>query len=212
MPRKNFMATQGRCLDRRKRNRPQQSVPRTIFYRTVRVWNIDSGEVEQTLEGHSDSVRGVAFSPDGSKLASASDDRTVRVWNVDSRKVEQTLEGHSDFVVGVAFSPDGRKLASASADRTVRVWNVDSGEIEQTLKGHTSLVNGVAFSPGGSRCYAQVEELNRWVILNGVRTLYLPPGYEPSCVASKGSTLAIGTKTGRVTMISFRSDVKVGSI
>jgi WD40 repeat protein len=112
----------------------------------------------------------------------------------------------------VAFSPDGSKLASASGDETVRVWNVDSGKVEQILKDYSDSVMNVAFSSDGSACHARAGVLNRWVTLNGARTLYLPAGYEPGCVASKGSTLAIGAKTGWVTIISFRSDIKLGSI
>jgi WD40 repeat protein len=180
--------------------------------KTVRVWDVDSGKVEQTFEGHTDWVKSVAFSPDGRKLASASDDKNVRVWDVDSGKVEQTLEGHTRPVYDVAFSPDGRKLASALYDGTVQMWNVDSGKIEQTLKDDSHSAMNVAFSPNGSARHGRVGVLNRWVTLDGVRTLHLPPEYKPNCVASKGSTLAIGAESGRVITISFCSDVKVGCI
>src|SRR5271154_4444846 len=90
----------------------------------------DWSSLEQTLEGHSDSVYSVAFSPDGSRLASGSNDRTVRVWNTATGQVKQTLKGHSNSVRSVAFSPDGSRLASGSDDRTVRVWNIVTGQVE----------------------------------------------------------------------------------
>jgi WD40 repeat protein len=163
----------------------------------------------QTLEGHSSWVTGVAFSPDGSKLASVSGDWTIRLWNVGIGQVEQTLEGHSGWVRSVVFSPDGSKLASASVDRTVRLWNVGTGKVEQTLEGHSGWVCSVAFSLNSkSHPIYTVDKSKRWVTQNGSRILRLPWDYRPSDVATQGSTLAIGTAAGRVMIITFRSDVK----
>jgi dipeptidyl aminopeptidase/acylaminoacyl peptidase len=101
-----------------------------------------------TLKGHNE-VWSVAFSPDGQRLASASDLDSVRVWDADKGQELLTLKGHTGNVVRVSFSPDGRRLASASGDGTVRVWDADKGQELLTLKGHTAV--RMSISPDGQR-------------------------------------------------------------
>ncbi|KAL8364818.1 hypothetical protein RB595_003883 [Gaeumannomyces hyphopodioides] len=105
----------------------------------------------QTLEGHRNPVSSVAFSTDGQRLASASDDKTVKLWNAATGACLQTFEGHSDWVRSIAFSPDGQRLASASDDRTVKFWNAATGACLQTFEGHSDWVRSIAFSPDGQR-------------------------------------------------------------
>ena len=91
----------------------------------------------------------VAFSPDGSTLASGSLDSIARLWDVSTGTVLHTLTDHTDWVNSVAFSPDGSTLASGSRDGTVLLWDVATGAVLHTLTGHTSSVHSVAFSPDG---------------------------------------------------------------
>ncbi|THU84653.1 WD40 repeat-like protein [Dendrothele bispora CBS 962.96] len=108
------------------------------------------GSTEITIQNSSD-VYAIAFSPDGSQLASVSEDNTVQIWNTATGQEEAKLEGHTDRVLSVAFSPDGSQLASGSSDNTVWIWNTATGQEEAKLEGHTDEVQSVAFSPDGSQ-------------------------------------------------------------
>ncbi|KAI9778855.1 MAG: hypothetical protein M1839_007818 [Geoglossum umbratile] len=135
---------------------PQRSLVRKQFREEILNWIKRSPHIVeewnalvQRLEGHTDWVNTVVFSPDGKLFACGSNDRTVRVWDVATGASVQTLKGHTSRIRTVGFSPDGKLLASASNDETVHIWDAITGTAVQTLKGHTSLVNTVAFSPDG---------------------------------------------------------------
>src|SRR5262249_38055889 len=88
------------------------------------------------LLGHTGGVSGVAFSGDGKRVASGSDDGTIKVWDAATGQDKLTLRGHTGGVTSVAFSGDGKRIASGSHDGTVKVWDSATGQDRLTLKGH----------------------------------------------------------------------------
>jgi WD40 repeat protein len=88
------------------------------------VWETSSGKELTTLIGHSSIVNSAVFSPDGSKILTASDDKTAKVWDTVSGKELTTLIGHSDRVSSAVFNPDGSKILTASSDKTAKLYLV----------------------------------------------------------------------------------------
>ncbi|MBN1935172.1 MAG: TIR domain-containing protein [Anaerolineae bacterium] len=104
------------------------------------------------LHGHQDNVRSVAFSPDGTLLASGGADGKIFIWDTKTYRIlGRAIEGHQGWVTCVAFSPDGKILASGSQDQEIILWDVKTRQpLGLPLRGHTGDVRGLAFSPDGA--------------------------------------------------------------
>lgn len=137
----------------------------------LRLFDMAEGKLVASLGGHLDTVSGVAFSPDGTKLASASFDKTVRLWDVKTGTVLHTFTGHSDFVYAVAFAPKGDWYATASKDRTSRIIDTATGQSRLTFSGMDNEVLAVAVRTDGTQVVTSGYEpqLHWWDATTGER-------------------------------------------
>eukprot|EP00055_Hartaetosiga_balthica_P000694 m.137243 g.137243 ORF g.137243 m.137243 type:complete len:353 (+) comp11475_c0_seq1:201-1259(+) len=121
----------------------------------VKIWDLKTDKVFASLEGHKDSVTGMALSPNGKHLVTNGMDNTVRMWDVQpyatgSRMLKVFSGAMHNFeqnLIKLSWTPDGKHIGCGSADRNVYVWEVFSQKVVYCLPGHKGSVNQVVFHP-----------------------------------------------------------------
>jgi WD40 repeat protein len=176
-----------------------------------------------TLDGHKNLLSYLAFSPDGSRILSASWDQTARLWDAVTGKEVATLQGHVGQVLHAAFDPQGAQVVTASEDQTLRLWDGRKGELIAVLGGHRGAVLQVAFSPDGRRIASasadqtirlwDVEAAKRQAVLRGhagyvYDVAFSPDGQRLASAAWDHTVRVWDLATGRQTA-ELRHDAEV---
>jgi len=155
---------------------------------TIRLWDAETSEtIGKSLEGHSDGVYSIAFSPNGSRIMSGSSDKTIRLWDAETGDaIGKSLEGHSFGVYSVAFSPNGSRIVSGSSDKTIHLWDAEVSDIVPTSRW-----------PG----YPQVL-LSGWVVNSDAEKLFWVPPWNRAGLCFPKNTMTI-SRDGASTLLDF---------
>jgi WD40 repeat protein len=162
----------------------------------LELWDATSGQSIRATPLSSGDIFGIAYSPDGRRLAYCIG-AWVKIQDAQTGEETIALGGHKEFVSCVAYSLDGQRIASGCFDQTVQIWDPNDGKRVVTLRGHLDRVMGVAFSPDGKRLASASADstVKLWNLETGreVATLRGHSGYV-WCVAFSpdGKRLASG--------------------
>jgi WD40 repeat protein len=135
------------------------------------VWDMVTGQRLYELQGHTDFVDSVKFSPDGGRLITASKDEIARIWDLSNHRQILSLPVGRSGNVAIAFSPDGKRLAATGEADTISIWDAANGKQVLTLEGHTAPVVQIAFSPAGTQLATSSENtedgIKVWNVMTG---------------------------------------------
>ncbi|MBF0320953.1 MAG: serine/threonine protein kinase, partial [Nitrospirae bacterium] len=137
--------------------------------RSVRIWDMDTGECLHVMEGHSDWVTCLCFSADEATVISGSLDRTLRFWDIKRGRCTRVLEGHRDGVTAITATADGRYILSGGNDAAIRLWSFKEGSHIRTLDGHGGRVTSLCMGPRGLYAISASNDktIRLWNIVTG---------------------------------------------
>jgi len=200
--------------------RAQDKLVATASYDT-QIHVIKSGQILHAIKEHSDAVYGLAFSPDGTMLASVSADRAMKIFDVDNGKLLYTLGEATDWLYAVAWSPDGKYLVTGGVDKSVRVYEVGnrsltglgSPKIRQSVFAHEGAVQRLVFTSDSKTLYSVGEDrvVKAWDIATMTeRKVYAKQAETVLCLALRedAGQFVVGRYDGVVQVV----DMKTGAV
>lgn len=176
------------------------------------LWDIGNQKLLRVWKAHNAWIRAVAFSDDGEKLVTASDDTTAKIWDVSSGKLLRTLEGHTNWLTGVILVKN--QVVTASRDGTVRFWNAISGTLTRTLELN-QWIYSLALSPDGFRFATAAQNGVRiWNRISGRELVQVGKDQITWAVAFSpdGNDLAVGNDDGSIDIWNAKGTDKKRSL
>lgn len=181
--------------------------------KTLKLWDIPTGQLVQTFLGHSHFVRSVCFSPDGKMVLSGSGDKTIKLWDTETGKEIYTFLDN-DVVEAVSFSPDGKMILSAGWDKTCKLWDIENRKLIRTFLGHSKMVKSACFDPNGKTILSASEDrtLKLWDVATGkeIRTFLGHGGLIYSaCFSPHGKIILSGSHDNTLKLWEISSDKEI---
>ncbi len=185
----------------------------------IRVGEVKTRKVTQTLQGHQGGVHAVAFSPRGDRLVSGSLDRTLRLWDLKTGKEMKKFPDITDQIRSVDFSPDGKQILSGhfgpKSEFLVRLWDAEAGKEIRSFKAHKQDVSAVFFLPDGKSAVSAAMDGTAivWNLENGkeVRRMTQTGGIYGAAVSGDGKrllTAGFGDRTVRLWELESGKELK----
>ena len=183
--------------------------------KTIKIWNLSTGQEIRTLTGHSNPVNTLAISSDWQTLVSGSADKTIKIWNLSTGQEIRSITGNFSYVNALAISPDGQTLVSGNADKAINIWNLSTGQEIRTLIGHSSYVDCLVISPDGQTLVSGSADktIKIWNLSTGkeIRTLIGHSSWVKSlAISPDGQTLLSGSadKTIKIWNLSTGQEIR----
>ncbi len=166
------------------------------------LWTKPTWDLDRTISAHSDWVRCLSFTPDGTKLVSGSFDKTIKLWQLDTGNVIHTLVDHPKGVFALAVSPDGKLLASGSWDELIKLWDLEAGTLLHNLTEHHASVRSLAIS-------ADSQTLVSGSFDQTIKLWHLPDGAVTKTIAATEPIAAIALSPNGKFLASTGDDGRI---